>query len=291
MSSKQETVVAVLGLGAMGARMAQRILATGAYDVVVHNRTASRAAALLEGGARWADTPREAAAQADVVICVVTDREAAAQIWLHPETGAAGGLQEGSLAVEASTLTPTAIAELAPAVRARGAALVDAPVVGSRPQAEAGALVTLIGGEEADVERARPVLSAYSKLVRRCGPLGRGTAMKLVVNAWLAIQTAAMGEVLGLAEDNGISRAEAAGLLQALPVTSPALGGLSQLIVEGTFAPLFPVDLVEKDLRYAVSSARQAPLAEAARATYARASEAGYGDQNIHAVARLFLQA
>ena len=168
----ETTVVAVLGLGAMGSRMAQRLLAAG-WPVVVYNRTPGRAEALRAAGARWADTPREAAAQADVVISMVSDAAASAQLWLDPTQGAAEGLRAGAVAVEASTLTPAAIRALWPALAARGAALVDAPGVGSRPQAEAGALVSLASGPDDALDRITPILSAYSGTVRRCGALGQ----------------------------------------------------------------------------------------------------------------------
>ncbi|MGA9851128.1 MAG: NAD(P)-binding domain-containing protein, partial [Roseiarcus sp.] len=143
--------VAFLGLGAMGSRMAQRLLGQG-HTLKVWNRSPGPTEALAERGAVRAATPREAAAGADVVISIVSDDSAARSVWLDAEAGACAGLSRGALAVESSSVTPAWILELGAAVRAAGADLVDAQVTGSRPQAEAGQLIYMIGGEEAGFE-------------------------------------------------------------------------------------------------------------------------------------------
>lgn len=249
--------------------------------------------ASLEDDPHAAATPREAAAGADVVISMVTDDEASRGLWLDADTGALGGLQAGALAIESSTLTPGWVRDLAGRMAEREASFLDAPVAGSRPQADAAELIYLVGGADDALERARPLLEAMGGTIHHVGPTGQGALMKLIVNAYFAIQAAAMGEVLGLARQNGLDDTRAADLLAGTPVTSPALRGIIGQMRARSFAPLFPIDLVEKDLRYAVEAAQHAgadaPVAEAARRQYARAQAEGYGGDNIAGVAQVYL--
>ena len=282
--------VSILGLGAMGTRMAHRLLSTG-HPVTVYNRSSERAAPLVEAGAALAQSPRDAAAASDVVVAMVTDDAASRAIWTGKD-GALAGLQSGAVAVESSTLTPGWITELAGLAAERGASFLDAPVAGSRPQAEAGALVYLVGGEASALDRVRPVLDATGGAVHHVGPTGQGAVLKLAVNALFAVQVAAAAELLAFARASGVDEARAAEVLGAVPVTSPAAKGAMGAIVGRQFAPLFPVDLVEKDLRYAVDSAEtlgaELPTTAAVRGVFERASTSGYGGDNITGVAQLF---
>jgi 3-hydroxyisobutyrate dehydrogenase len=284
------TRVAVLGTGAMGARMAVRLVEAG-HDVVVHNRTRERATTALAAGARWSGSPAEAASGADVVLSMLTDVPASRAVWLGP-AGAVEGLAPSAVAAECGTVTSAWIEELSAAVAARGARLVDAPVVGTRPQAEAGQLVSLLGGEEAEVARLRPVLAATSARVVHVGPRGRGIAMKLVVNGFYAVQVAALAELRAVAVGAGVHEERAAEVLQALPVTAPALSAALDAMLTDRHAPMFPVALVAKDLGYlrelAASAGVETPAAAATHALYVRAAAAGLGEQNVTGVARLF---
>lgn len=283
--------IAFIGLGAMGSRMA-RNLTTGTHELWVHNRTRERADELLERGAIWADSPREAAANAEFVITMVTDDEAARAVWLAPKTGAIHGLADSALAIESSTVSPTWVRELDASLKTNGNRLVDAPVAGTRPQAEASVLAYLVGGDLNDVERARPIFEALGKVVLHAGPVGMGAVLKLAVNALLGTQVAVMGELLGLMSREGIAVPRAVELLSALPVTSPALAGLSGLIAEGEFAPMFPVDLVSKDIGYAhaaAGSSTPTPVLAGVAAAFESAVAAGFGAENIQAVAKLSL--
>jgi len=285
------STVAVLGLGAMGLRMAKKLLETG-HDVVVYNRTGARARTLEAEGATRADSPREAAARSEFVIGMVTDDGASRAVWLDANTGAIGGLREGAVAIESSTLTPAWVRELADAVAARGAGFLDAPVVGSRPQAEAGQLIYCVGGATETLAKAREVLSAMGAAIHHLGPVGAGIAVKLAVNAFFGIQVAAMGEILGLLRKSGIDVKLAVEVLGTLSTTSPALKAVAGQVAARSYAPLFPINLVEKDFRYITESAAQinapVPASKAVRDVYARALRAGYGDDNISGIAQLF---
>ena len=292
MSLDKQSTIAFLGLGAMGSRMATRLLEAG-FPVTVYSRTESRTTPLVERGASSAKTPRGAASGAGAVISMVTDDDASRAVWLGDE-GALGGIEPDAIAIEASTLTPAWAEELAATVERRGAHFLDAPVVGTRPQAEAGQLIFLVGGAHGALEAARPALEPLAGGVHHVGAPGRGMAIKLAINSYFAIQVTALAEALGLATQNGIELARAAEIFKALPITAPALAGVAGQIEASAFAPLFPIDLVAKDLRYvleaAASSGSDAPASRAALATYEEARQAGHGDENISAVARLFVR-
>jgi 3-hydroxyisobutyrate dehydrogenase len=282
--------IAVLGLGAMGSRIAERALSNGA-SVIVWNRTPAAADALNTLGATLAATPREAAAAADVVLVCVTDDVASRDVWLSARTGVVHALTPQSLAIDVSTLTPSWIVKLAAALQSTGATFVEAPMVGSRPQVDAGQLVFLAGGATEAVRRASAVLMPLGAAVHHVGDVGMAARLKLAVNALFAAQVATYAELTGWLRREGVAP-EAIDVVRTLPVFSPALTGVATQIAAGAYPPLFPVSLVEKDLRYLVQSAdaRQSavPLSTATRAQFAAAVTLGVGNENISAVAKLY---
>jgi 3-hydroxyisobutyrate dehydrogenase-like beta-hydroxyacid dehydrogenase len=283
--------IAVLGLGAMGVRMASRLLTAG-HQLTVFNRTPGRAIEVVARGAKLAATPREAATDADVVVSCVTDDQASRSVWLDREQGALASLSASAIAIESSTLTPAWVRELGAQVMERRAAFLDAPVSGSLPQAEAGQLVYLVGGDVQTLERARDTLLAMGETIHHIGPMGTGAVMKLAVNALLGIEVAALAEVLQLAQRAGIATDEAHAVISQTAVASPVMKVMGKLIAERQFAPQFPVDLVRKDLRYAVATIEQlgghSQVLASARDAYAKASAAGYGGDNITGVAKVY---
>lgn len=285
--------IAILGSGAMGSRIAQNLLNAN-YPIVVYNRTAAKASPLVERGAIFAPTPREAAEQAGVVISMVTDDAISRTVWLDSETGAAAGLSEGSVAIESSTVTVDWTRELAIEIEHRGATFLDAPVVGSRPQAEAGRLIYLVGGKAETLTQVQPILlSAGASSVHHVGTVGQGMLMKLAVNALFAIQVAALAETLGLLVNGGITLEQAMAYLGELPVISPAAKVAGGLMVENRHAPLFPIELVEKDLRYLIATAQLfdalTPTSTAIHQIYQEAIARGLSNDNITGIAQLFI--
>jgi 3-hydroxyisobutyrate dehydrogenase len=282
--------IAFLGLGAMGRRMATRLVEAG-HDVVVWSRSGvpAEAPALHERGVK---SPRAAADGADVVIAMVTDDEASRAVWEDPEHGALLGLRTGAIAIESSTLTPAWVRTLAEHVRAAGAEWLDAPVMGSRPQAEAGALVHLVGGEAAAVERARPVLEAIGSAVLHVGPTPAGAMTKLIANALFGVQVAVLAELLGLASKAGLDGATMVEALGRLPVTSPAAKAAAMGMLADRFEPMFPTSLVAKDLRYTVETAKAAdaplPVVDGVKALFEDAIARELGGENLTAVAKLY---
>lgn len=282
--------ISVLGLGAMGSRMAASLLEAG-HAVTVWNRTPTAADALVAAGAKRAATPRDAAADADFVIAMVRDDEASRSIWLDGETGALFGMMEGCIAIESSTLTPTWIRELAGAFAERGQAFLEAPVAGSRLQAETKQLVYLVGGDEAVLNSAEPVLRAMGVAARHVGPLGSGAVVKLATNALLGVQVTALAELVGLLGRSGVDVRRAIETIASTAIWSPAATHLSNSMLGENFAPQFPVELIEKDFGYAIGvagSADTAPTLAAARNVFRQAIERGFGADNMTGVVRLF---
>jgi 3-hydroxyisobutyrate dehydrogenase len=283
--------VAFLGLGVMGARIAHNLLRAG-YPLTVFNRSPEPAADLAVAGAEITPSPHEAAADAEVVMSMVRDDEASRAVWLDVQTGALRALRPGAVAVELSTLTPAWVAALAGQVAAAGAALVDAPVVGTRPQAEARQLIVLAGGDLEALARIRPVLAAIGQAVHHVGPLGSASALKLAINTLYGVQVAAWAEMLALLDKQGISPSAAVELLNTLPTTSPAMQVAGRMVATRSYAPLFPIDLVDKDFGYAQAWADElggrSPVLAAVRALYAEARARGYGADNIVGVGQLY---
>lgn len=268
--------ITVLGQGAMGSRMADRLEAAG-HEVRRWNRTGS------------SDAPREAVEAADIVIAMVRDDDASRAIWLDERSGAFGGLGPDTIAIESSTLTVEWVHQLGARMADADHAFLDAPVLGSRPQAEAGQLIHLVGGEAALLERLRPILAAISGKQLYAGPIGSGAALKLVANTLFGIQVAAVAELIGQLPAFDLGAARAIELLGETPLLSPAAKSAAGLMIAGTDDPMFPVDLVAKDFDYALRDQVAAmPLAGATRQVFARASSAGLGSRNLTAVARLY---
>lgn len=280
--------IAVLGLGAMGSRMALRLLRAG-HQVSVHNRSSGPLHDLVAAGAVAGKTARAAADGAEIIIAMVRDNEASRAVWCDERDGALKGLGAGAIAIESSTLTPGWVKELASKVQRAGAGFLDAPVVGSRPQADAGQLIHLVGGDAGSFDRASSVLSVIGGAAHHVGPVGAGATLKLAVNALYGIQVAAIAELLALLRGCDGDMAAMTEALASLPVTSPAAKGALALIQAQSDAPLFPIDLVEKDFAYALDQPGAVlPMTRAGHDCFAEAKAKGLAALNITAIARLY---
>lgn len=284
-------MISILGLGAMGSRMAANLMKAG-HSVTVWNRDPAKASTLVAAGATLAPTPRAASAGAEVVIAMVRDNLASRAVWLDPDHGALAGMSSDAIAIESSTLTVEWVRELGEIAMTSGIALLDAPVAGSRPQAEAAQLIYFVGGDESVFAKVEPVLKAMGGLVHHAGPLGSGAGIKLMVNALFGIQLAAMGELIGFSTKMDIDAARAIEILGATPVCSPAAKIAAGAMLARNFAPMFPIELVEKDFGYvideALSTGAEVPMSSAARQVFAEALARGYGGDNITGVVKVF---
>jgi 3-hydroxyisobutyrate dehydrogenase len=276
----------------MGARLAANLLADG-HEVVVHNRSAAAAEDLAAAGARVAPSPRAAAGSADVVLVAVRDDPASRAVWTDPDQGLLAGLRPGAVAVECSTMSPGWARELAGLAGRSPARFLEAPMIGSRPQVEARALVHLVGGAPDALHAVEDVLAVSASRVHHCGDVGTAATLKLAVNALLATQVATVAELLGVTGRAGLAPDAVVELLASLPVTSPAAARAGGAMVRGAYAPNFPVGLAAKDLDYLSRLADQVggevPMAERALTSYRRLADAGHGGGDLTAIARLFL--
>lgn len=283
---KTTETIAFLGLGAMGQRMAARLLAAG-HRVHIWNRSTGPQQALQSLGAEVAATPRQAVASASFVFSMVRDDEASRSVWLDASLGAAAGLRADAIAVECSTLSPAWIAELGAALPVP---LIDAPVAGSRPQAEAGQLIFMVGGATTAIQAVTPVLMDMGSGVHALGRSGTGSAMKLAVNSLFATQVVAMAEQLALLDDQQVDLVGALAALKSMPVTSPAAAGAASAMLARAYAPQFPVQLAAKDLGYALAAARrELPLTASVLARLQAAQQADLGDEHLLAVHKLYV--
>jgi len=252
------TVIAVLGTGQMGAAMVRRLLASG-HRVRVWNRTVPRTAALLKLGADVAASAAEAVGDADVVITMLTDT-AAIDAVLFDTGAAARALRPGTCVVQMSTIGPTEVRELAKRLPA-GVDLVDAPVGGSIDAAEAGRLIVLAGGEDSALRRVAPVLEVFGT-VRRCGSVGGGAALKLILNTALVTSVAALADTMTLAALLGVKRDTA---MEAL-----AVGPLGGAVTRATSTSAsFSIALAGKDLALALRELGEVPAPVAHAAAHA----------------------
>ena len=283
--------VAMLGLGAMGSRIARNLLAAG-FSVSVWNRSSEACTSLAALGARIAESPSAAAESSDFVVSIVRDDEASNSIWLDPDRGALRALKPETVAIESSTLSMQHAKVLFEAFRAKGTRLLDAPVIGSRPQAETKQLTYLIGGSEIDLEKARPVFQASSGNVLHMGPNGSGFATKLIVNSLYGTQVAALAELLGLAKQLALSEGSLANALASTPVLSPAAKGALLSMTSRNFSPNFPVELLTKDLTYTAAAntapTRSLPVTSTVLEVLRAAVDAGLGPKNLTAVFELY---
>lgn len=272
------TVLAFCGLGRMGAPMAARLLDAG-HEVRVWNRTRGKAGALVDAGATEAGSPAEAAAGAEVVVTMLADRAAVEDVVV------AADLSAGTTLVEMSTIGPDAVRALA-ARLPEGVEVLDAPVLGSVPQATEGTLKIFVGGDAEVFGRRRPVLEAMGT-PRHLGPLGAGAAMKLVANSTLGALMTGLAEALALADGLGLEESDVLDILSesAIGVTAK---GKRPLIESGVYKPNFSLGLAAKDLRLVMEAAEAAGVelrvAAAARSWLERADEHGLGDLDYSAV-------
>jgi 3-hydroxyisobutyrate dehydrogenase len=277
--------VAFIGLGRMGRGMAGRLVAAG-HDVVVHNRTRDKAAELLTAGARWADSPAEAVAGVEAVLVMVSDDEASRGVWLGADGVLAGEPAPDALAVECSTLSHDWVLKLAAAATARHLRYLDAPVTGLPDAAAAGQLTLLVGGEPADVAAAEPLLRELSVDRVHFGPVGAGTAYKLVINLMGAVQIAAAAEGMAMAERAGLDLGLVAATIAGGQAASPQVVRNTRRMVAGDHGSdvVFSGHLRRKDAAYGVRLAETlgigAPFGRVALDGLDALVAAGLGDQN-----------
>jgi 3-hydroxyisobutyrate dehydrogenase-like beta-hydroxyacid dehydrogenase len=280
------SAIGFVGLGAMGSRVAARLLDAG-NELNVSNRTRAKAESLIGRGARWCESPREAAEASEIVFSMVTDDAALDAIASGPD-GILAGLQAGDAYVDMSTVSPHASQELAGQVQQLGAQMLDAPVSGSIPQAESGTLAIFVGGSEDVFATVEPLLREAGETVTRVGGNGQGLLLKLAVNISLAVQVLAFSEGLLLAERGGIEPRLAAEVMGSSSIASPMLKARIPLLLDLPEHAWFDVALMAKDIRLAREAATKLaiplPSAAVAEEMLAAAQRLGYAHRDLAAL-------
>src|SRR3954470_3507101 len=278
---------AFLGLGIMGAPMAANLVKAG-FEVIVWNRTQAKATDFAGSyGAHPAPSPAAAAEAADVTITMVPDGPQVEEV-LFGDNGAAEGMRRGSLAIDMSTIAPSVSVSIGERLAAEGIGFVDAPVTGSRPRAEDGTLTIMVGGDEGDFERAKPILDAMGKLVVHVGPQGHGSIVKLLNNTTAAVNALAVAEALVAAKAAGVDADKLRQVMAAGSGGSAMLDLKAGPMLEHDFTPLFKLAHMLKDVRHCLETAERLgagmQLGEVAERAYARADRKGLGEQDFAAV-------
>lgn len=285
-------LVAVLGLGTMGSGMARRLLEAG-YEAKLFNRSPERYKSFKDSGAVLCKSPAEAATGADIVISMVSDDLVSRSLWQGPQ-GALSTAGAGAVLVECSTLSLDWVQELENLAKARGCRFLDAPVTGSKDQAESGKLKFLVGGDAETIAAIAPVLSVMSVEIVPLGPVGSGTTLKLVNNFLCGAQIAALAEGLAVLDRHGLNQNVALAVLMKGAVGSPLLQTIMARVASDDFTPNFSVSLIEKDLSYAINEGAKVGVdlssAEAARSRFQQANAAGLGERDIASLVKWFLE-
>ena len=278
--------VALLGLGIMGTGMAGRLLGAG-FPLAIYNRSKEKTQPFAKDGAAIANTPREAAAGANIIISMVADDVASRSVWLG-ENGALAGATANTVLIEASTLTVGWIKELAAAAAKHNCELLDAPVTGTKPHAAAGELVFLVGGSEKAVEIARPVLSVLGREINHLGPTGSGSMMKLINNFVCGVQAASMAEAVSMIQASGLNREKAVSILSNGAPGSPLVKAVVTRTSTKDPTVNFTLRLMAKDVGYAISEGAHENIdlqtAAGALTVLKKAIAAGYGERDFSAV-------
>jgi len=277
--------IAFLGLGIMGRPMASNLVKAG-HEVTVWNRTPGEDVE----GAKTSSSPADAARDAEVIWLCVADTKAVEKVLFGPQ-GVDESLAAGQIIVDSSTISPTATRRFAERVSAKGVQYVDAPVTGSKVGAENGTLIFIVGGEEATIERLKPLFAASGKKVFRMGETGKGEAAKLAMNLQIALIFEGFAEALTLATKLGVDAETLLPLIEASMVRSGVVDYKAPFILKRDFSANFPLRLMRKDIRLALEAAKEArvklPGLETVEEIYEMATEDG--NENLDYAATITL--
>lgn len=279
--------VAVLGLGTMGRGMAANLVRAG-FEVTVWNRTGGAAAELA--GARTASSVDDAVRGQDVVLYCLSDDAAVRSVALG-DGGVLAHVAATTVVVDMSTISVTLSDEEHAAFAERAVPMLDAPVFGSKGEAEAGGLWVVVGGEDATVARVRPVLDAVSESVHHMGPAGSGARTKLVGNLLVAAQLQSLGEALTLAAAAGLDLHKVLDVVAVTDFRTPIYAGVGPAVLAGDYSKAFALHLMRKDVGLIGELASQLgvhlPATDAVVRTLDQAVHAGFGDLNASALVRV----
>jgi len=280
--------IGYVGLGIMGGGMARNLLEAG-HELIVWNRTAGRTAPFVDAGAEAAASPADLAGRCDIVMVCVSDTPDVEQVTLG-DGGILEGLGKGSLIVDHSSISPRATVRLAEKVAKSGCHWLDAPVSGGSEGAERGTLSIMIGGDAAQVKRARPYLEAYGSTIVRVGPNGAGQTAKLANQILVVLNTLGVSEALLLAQANGLELANTIEAVAGGAAGSWMLSNRGPQMVQRDWRPGFTIDLQQKDLLLVLGLAEElgVPLPGTSMVSemYVTLQERGLGGEGNHALVK-----
>jgi len=282
--------IGFVGLGVMGAPMAANLLRKG-FRLNVYNRTAEKAEPLVRQGAEAASSPAEAARDADVVITMVSDDDAIRQVY-YGERGILSAIRPDVTVIDSSTISPALSVQLAEDIRARSGHFLDAPVTGSKPGAENGTLLFMVGGDAQVIERHRDVFLAMGREIIHTGENGSGSVAKLAHNTVVAVNLAGLAEGTAIAVKGGLDPAVFMKIILAGNASSKQAELKADKILAGDYSVQFALGLMLKDLNLASGLADRlglsSPMLGAVKNLFQMGQAQGMGGEDMSAVMRVY---
>jgi 3-hydroxyisobutyrate dehydrogenase-like beta-hydroxyacid dehydrogenase len=282
-----DRAIGFIGLGIMGSLQAANLAKAG-YELTVYNRTRSKADDWAkENGGTVVDSPREVAERSDVVITMVVDGPQVEDMVGQALEGA----KPDTLFIDMSTIAPGTARALNDRLAQAGHHFLDAPVTGSSPKAKAGTLVIMVGGEESDLERARPLLEVMGEKIVHCGASGQGQAVKVIANTITAINAATLAQGLTVAKQAGVDRHALLEAMEGGSADSTMRSLKGKPMIEHDFTPLFKLAHMLKDVQLCLAETRTAnsafPFAGLAQELYGAGMNYGLADQDFSAIVKV----
>ncbi len=278
--------VGFVGLGIMGHSMAMNLIKNG-YELTVYNRTKSKADALIKAGAKWADTPAQAAKDADIFFTMLGDPIAVRETALG-ENGFLTSLKKNSLWVDCTTVNPSFSKEMNDKAKEKGIRFMDAPVTGTKTPAQKGELSFYVGGDEGDLKEVEPLLKVMGKAINYMGKAGMGSSIKIIFNLMLGVNMAAFSEAFTLGQKLGIAKEKILDSMIGGISTPPFISYKRNKLETNTYETDFPLRWMLKDLQLDLKTAEEFKInlavTNSASKVYSKAVNKGLGDLDFSAV-------
>ncbi len=278
--------IGFIGLGVMGSRMASNLQKAG-YPIVIYNRTKEKAQDLINKGAKWVNTPKELGNHADIIITMLSTPQAIKEI----ATGKSGllyGIKKNSLWINSSTVNPSFTKEMEILAQNHQLRYLDAPVAGTKDPAQKGELVFLVGGDHENIKEATPLFEIMGKKILNLGEVGKGAAMKMLVNQLLGQSIVAFAEAMVMGEAMGLEKETLFNVLLNTPVVAPVITALRSKIENKDYEVNFALKWIQKDLHLSSVSAYEqgiaTPSLNASKEVFAMAKQHGFGNHDFTAV-------
>jgi 3-hydroxyisobutyrate dehydrogenase-like beta-hydroxyacid dehydrogenase len=278
--------VGFIGMGIMGSRMATNLQKHG-YEIIIFNRTQDKATSLINNGALWADTPGDVARQVEIIFTMLANPEAITNAALG-ENGFLDNLAPNALWIDCSTVNPSFSRQMAKEAQSKQVRFLDAPVAGSKNQAEKAELVFMVGGDATDVKTCQPLFAAMGSRFIHVGEHGMGTSLKLANNLLLGTSMAAFAEAIILGQALGISQETLLKALLGGAVTAPFLSTKKEMLEREDYKVEFPLQWMQKDLQMVAIAANEAgvaiPVTSTVKEVYRLAMQQGLSEQDFSAI-------